>query len=96
MLLHYSRYESEQECEGSEECTGTWFASDWGTCSVACGEGKDAGQMLRKVFCISGEGEPVAPDMCEEALKPFEEDKCNDEEDCGKDEDGEGLSLIHI
>ena len=86
------RYESEQDCEGTEECgAGTWFASDWGACSVSCGEG--GGQKFRKVFCISGEaGEPVAPDQCQEDLKPFEEDKCNDEPCEKEQEEGSGGS----
>lgn len=67
-----SRYNATQECFGSEECTGTWFASSYSTCSAECGGGK----MTRKVFCIK-DGKPVAPDQCQEDQKFVEEDDCN-------------------
>ena len=66
------RYNATQECFGAEECTGTWYASSWSTCSAECGGGK----MTRKVFCIK-DGEAAAPDQCQEDLKFMEEDDCN-------------------
>ena len=65
------RYNETQECLGNEECTGTWFASSWSSCSAECGGGK----MTRKVFCIK-DGEPAAPDQCPEDMKFMEEDDC--------------------
>eukprot|EP00095_Tigriopus_kingsejongensis_P009815 maker-scaffold239_size242058-snap-gene-1.22 protein:Tk09815 transcript:maker-scaffold239_size242058-snap-gene-1.22-mRNA-1 annotation:"Papilin" len=69
------KYETSQVCEGATNCTGNWFASQWGPCSKECG----GGQKTRQVFCIS-DSEPVAPDQCDSSLKPFGEDECNKDE----------------
>jgi hypothetical protein len=72
------RYNSTQPCNGTEVCTGTWYASSWGACSQECGGGKKT----RKVFCIKA-GKAVAPDQCAEDQKFMEEDDCN-EAPCGE------------
>ncbi len=86
------KYESEEECAGEEECTGgTWHIGPLGPCSAEC----DGGKQTRKVFCIAGSGEPVAPDECPEDMRPMEEVDCNqqeceemkEDEDEGGDED---------
>eukprot|EP00094_Tigriopus_californicus_P005670 TCALIF_05465-PA protein Name:"Similar to Ppn Papilin (Drosophila melanogaster)" AED:0.16 eAED:0.17 QI:0/0/0/0.82/0.81/0.82/34/0/2463 len=77
--------ENVEPCEGTDECTGTWLASQWGPCSKDCG----GGQKRRKVFCIKDD-EPVAPDQCPSDLKPFEEDDCN-KDDC-EEASGDGES----
>ena len=72
------KYNATQPCTGTEECTGMWYASSWGSCSQECGGGKKT----RKVFCIKG-GKAVAPDQCVEDQKFMEEDDCN-EAPCGE------------
>ena len=74
MLIILLRPELERECVGSETCEGVWFAGSYGECSASC----DGGTYRRKVFCVEA-GEPVAPDRCDEALKPFEESACNEQ-----------------
>ena len=81
------KYNETQDCFGNEECTGTWYTSSWDTCSQDCG----SGTRNRIVYCIK-EGKPVAPDQCQEDLKPFEEQDCNTEscpEASGDDEEPE-------
>ena len=44
------RYDTEQECEGTEECTGTWFTTLWGDCTEPCGGGTYTREVLPKKF----------------------------------------------
>ncbi len=85
------RYESEEECEGEESCSGTWFAGPWGLC---LSDGEEApcdvvGRKARKVFCIDvASGEAAGdPAQCQADLKPFEDDSCR--EACPKEEEKE-------
>ena len=39
ITFFFQRYDTEQECEGVEECTGTWFTTLWGDCTEPCGGG---------------------------------------------------------
>ena len=74
--LFVLRPESEQECQGTEECTGTWFTSVWSQCTATCG----GGTYKRTVKCLHN-GEPVAPDQCDAEAIPAEDGDCNTE-DC--------------
>ena len=38
-LTYIFRYPNEQICEGTEVCTGTWFATPWTECTETCGGG---------------------------------------------------------
>ncbi len=43
------RYDTEQECEGAEECTGTWFTTAWTECTEACGGGTHSRKVSNQV-----------------------------------------------
>ena len=46
----FQRYDTEQECEGTEECTGTWFTTLWGDCTEPCGGGTYTRE-VKFIFC---------------------------------------------
>lgn len=82
------KYDITKECNGTEECTGNWYASSFGSCSEDCGPGK----MNRRVFCIK-DGEPVSPTECPEDKKPMEETDCDNLcEDASGDGSGNGTA----
>ena len=66
------RPENEQECEGLEECTGTWYTTLWSQCSVTCG----GGTYKRNVLCLH-ESAPVDPGQCDAESMPTSDGDCN-------------------
>ena len=40
------RYPSEQECQGSEECSAIWFATPWSECTAECGGGTHSRKVI--------------------------------------------------
>lgn len=53
---------SSQELCNTHACalTYSWFTGDWGTCSMACGQGTQ----IRAVSCLRSDGEFVADSFC--------------------------------
>ena len=76
MIKFFPRPELEQECQGMEECTGTWFTTIWSQCTVSCGGGTNK----RNVMCLHN-GEPVDPGQCDAEAMPASDGDCN-VEDC--------------
>ena len=40
------RYPSEQECQGTEECSAVWFATPWSECTAECGGGTHSRKVI--------------------------------------------------